>query len=627
MYNNLKKFYPRYSEKEIKNEVENFKKIYKIIVEEIKSKIGNIIDNKQIHNIENNEKELLKLLSKEFPGYNLELIKALKNQIENTSNEIKLDEIINELLEIKSRNSLIRPDYIKKVGVGEEFMKTIKSIGVIYLMKNKGIPIKDKYDNPRENPDIGNHIHNYKDWVGKKLLLTESEIDLLSIDSLENKAMPFLELAINHINKVFDGIKSENKNDLKSIYFEGIHSQEKKLSFFMLFKFYYKLELEKRKIFKKEQQNEYKNHLKQIEIGQFEIQRIIALATLYINRENTLTFQNAEEEQNFLVSKLAELGSEEMKKNYLDSNIESDNLLYNYTKKGQLYRKTKKQNNSKNRKYVISNEEGVGFKKTQLDTFELEGKTRNYRKTKEKIQLLHVGTRIRKNPFSSVEKMLRKGLSSFNEILDHKGFIFVIENYDKDLERLKKVLEYELGTLKTSWLEETESMKIAGNKHTNQEYNSMKGILKVSYKGKIIKDFFDLLGKIINIKTLYNAHSQLQILKNRNIENLDISDFEEIINYIDDKDLFKIYTDLKERFGIKKYFMEVEIQVFDKENYIKAEVDEESPAYHGKYKDVQSLETLPIYFPTEIYEGLTKKILKDDLPKTEKYKYLINNKK
>lgn len=627
MYNNLKKFYPRYSEKEIKNEVENFKKIYKIIVEEIKSKIWNIIDNKQIHNIENNEKELLKLLSKEFPWYNLELIKALKNQIENTSNEIKLDEIINELLEIKSRNSLIRPDYIKKVWVWEEFMKTIKSIWVIYLMKNKWIPIKDKYDNPRENPDIWNHIHNYKDWVWKKLLLTESEIDLLSIDSLENKAMPFLELAINHINKVFDWIKSENKNDLKSIYFEWIHSQEKKLSFFMLFKFYYKLELEKRKIFKKEQQNEYKNHLKQIEIWQFEIQRIIALATLYINRENTLTFQNAEEEQNFLVSKLAELGSEEMKKNYLDSNIESDNLLYNYTKKWQLYRKTKKQNNSKNRKYVISNEEWVWFKKTQLDTFELEWKTRNYRKTKEKIQLLHVWTRIRKNPFSSVEKMLRKWLSSFNEILDHKWFIFVIENYDKDLERLKKVLEYELWTLKTSWLEETESMKIAWNKHTNQEYNSMKWILKVSYKWKIIKDFFDLLWKIINIKTLYNAHSQLQILKNRNIENLDISDFEEIINYIDDKDLFKIYTDLKERFWIKKYFMEVEIQVFDKENYIKAEVDEESPAYHGKYKDVQSLETLPIYFPTEIYEWLTKKILKDDLPKTEKYKYLINNKK
>jgi hypothetical protein len=33
--------------------------------------------------------------------------------------------------------------------------------------------------------------------------------------------------------------------------------------------------------------------------------------------------------------------------------------------------------------------------------------------------------------------------------------------------------------------------------------------------------------------------------------------------------------------------MEVEIQIFDKENYIKAEIDEESPAYHGKYKDSQ----------------------------------------
>lgn len=627
MYSNLKKFYPRYSEKEIKNEVENFKKIYKIIIEEIKNRVWDIIENNQNQKSEINEKELLKLLSKDFPWYNLELIKALISQIENVSNEIKIDEIVNELIEKESNNALLRPDYMTKNWVWREFMKTIKCIWVIDLMKNKWIPLKDNYENPRVNPNLWNHIHNYKDWVWKKLLLTESEIDSLSIDSLENKAMPYLELAINHVRKVFEWIKSENKEDLKSIYFEWIHSQEKKLSFLMLFKFYYKLEKEKRNIYKRKLENEHKNHLKQIEIWQYEIQRIIALATLYINRENTLTFQNAEEEQNFLVSKLAELWSDEMKKNYLESCIESDNLLYNYTKKSAMYWKVKNPNATKNRKYIINSEEWKWFKKTQIDTFELEWKTRNYRKRKEKIKLLHVWTRIRKNPFSSVDKFIRKNYSSFNEILDHKWFIFVIEDYDRDLERLKKVLEYELWTLKTSWLEESESMKTAWNKDTNEEYNSMKWILKVSYKWKIIKDFFESLWKVINLKTLYSASRQLEELKKRNIENLEIWDFESILKCIDDKDLFQMYTDLKDRFWIKKYFMEVEIQIFDKENYIKAEIDEDSPAYHWKYKDAQSLETLPKYFPQTIYWETTKKVLKEDLPKTEKYKYLASNNK
>jgi hypothetical protein len=44
--------------------------------------------------------------------------------------------------------------------------------------------------------------------------------------------------------------------------------------------------------------------------------------------------------------------------------------------------------------------------------------------------------------------------------------------------------------------------------------------------------------------------------------------------------LFPLFKDLKEKFYDKKYFIEVEIQVFDKENYMKAEVDKTSPAYH-----------------------------------------------
>lgn len=72
----------------------------------------------------------------------------------------------------------------------------------------------------------------------------------------------------------------------------------------------------------------------------------------------------------------------------------------------------------------------------------------------------------------------------------------------------------------------------------------------------------------------------------------------------------------------KKYSMEVEIQIFDKQNFMKAEIDEESTAYHWKYKSTQWMETLPIYFPTEIYWDATRKVLMEELPKTERYKHL-----
>lgn len=620
MSNQLKIFFPRYSENEIKKEVEIFKKIYLVILEETKNKVENILDD-----LDDKEKKydsggkIIEKLVEAFPWYNIDLILALKNKIDNTSNDEVLDDVINELVELNSTNALIRSDYVKKEWVWSEFMKTIKSVWIIDTDKWLIGPIKNINNDPQNNPDIRNHLHNYKDWVWKKLLLSENEINEMSIDSLENKMMPYLELAINHMRKVFDWIKSENKEYLKSIYFERIHSQEKKISFFKLFKLYYNLEKEIRNIIKKWQKSIHIDHLKQIEKWQFEIQRIFALTILYINRENTLTFQNADEEQNFLIAKIAELWSDEIKWNYLDSNIENDNLLYNYTRKLDLYWKDDWKNE---KKYTFKSHTSTWYKKISLDSFEIEWKTRNYRKTKEKINLYHVWSRIIKNPFPSVEKMLRKWLSSFNEILDHKWFIFVIESYKEDLEKLKKILEYELWTLKTSWLEESENMSIAWNKNTNSEYHSMKWILKVSYKWKLIRDYFELLWKIYDINKLSEAKKELEKLKGKNYEDIDINSIEELTNIINDTGLYKVYNELKERLWNKKYFIEVEIQIFDLENYVKAEIDENSPAYHKKYKDLQSIETLPIYFPTKEYWEDIKVILRDELPMTEKYKSL-----
>jgi len=59
---------------------------------------------------------------------------------------------------------------------------------------------------------------------------------------------------------------------------------------------------------------------------------------------------------------------------------------------------------------------------------------------------------------------------------------------------------------------------------------------------------------------------------------------------------------LKNRIKKWNYNLKVEIQVFDIQNYIKAEIDPKSPAYHWTYKNNQrNLDVWPILFPAEIY--------------------------
>lgn len=634
----LKKYFPFLEEDSIKEQLDFFYKWYSSVKKDIsneleknKFKVENTIFfnkekylNNKKENIDNNipfydenkfihQKETNKLKDF-FPGYNKNLILALKNNIDLKTNEEILDEIIKNLLKNKSNFALIKTDYLSKWRNSKDFIKIAKSIWIFDKKIESVSNLKNKNLDPEKQSSAYNYRYNYKDWIWKKLLLTEEEIRENSIEYIENKIWRFIELAIDHIIKVLDSINNYKIEELKSEYFEQIHSKENKLSFFDLFKLYYKLEKEKKEYNDKP---ELKNHIKQINMWQFEIQRIFALTNSYLDRENNLTFQDSKEEQDVLISKLKELWTEELKKWYLNPIIRSDNLLYNFTNTKNLYWK------NKDWKYLFSQKNKSWYKKTKINNFTIEWRFRNYDNQKHKINLVHVWTRIRKNPFSSVEKFLRKWFSSYNQILDHKWFIFVVDKKEK-IEWLIKILECEIWTDKTSWLEETESMQIAWNNNTNSEYDSIKGILKVPYKWKLIKNFFDKLWEIIESKESIKFNKELKQLKKEWIKDSNIWKYEDLINKINDPELKKIYKDLKVKFWEKKYSMEVEIQIFDLENYIKAEIDENSPAFHWKYKDSQTLETFPIYFPKEIYWESTKNILKEELIKTEKYKHLKN---
>ena len=191
--------------------------------------------------------------------------------------------------------------------------------------------------------------------------------------------------------------------------------------------------------------------------------------------------------------------------------------------------------------------------------------------------------RVAKNWFSTLEKFLRKDHVSMKQILDEKWFMFVVDNYS-EWKKLLKILENELWTLRTSWVEEPVFMSENWNENSNSDYNSLKWILKIPYKSKKINKFFNLIEKIPWIRKM--------------------------------EKLFPLFKDLKEKFYDKKYFIEVEIQVFDKENYMKAEVDKTSPAYHWDYKVKQEIKNIPLYFPKEIYwEESLKKVIKNNLSK------------
>ena len=614
----LQKFFPIHTESQIKEEIQRFNVTYKSIKKYVNNKIEDIIseDKLLINTIESKkENEVIERLRKAYPGYNKNLIMTIKKIIDSTTKEQELGEVVNELLSQKSSFALIKPGYLDQWRNLNEFIKTAKSIWVLDEKIETFDDLTNKYKDKKNNPSVYNYEENYKDWLWKKLLLSKEEINSFSKEKIEAKMATYITLAKDHIKQVLWNIKSKNKKNLISTGFEEIHKQT---SFFELFKSYYQLEIERKKTIKKEKYENQEDHLNQIRMWQYEIQRIFALTNLYMSREYNLTFQNAKEEQDLLISKLADLGSSERKEKYLDSEIKNDNPLYNYTINEDKYWNKDSETN----KYIFSNNELKWNKQIVFSTFQIEWKYRNYDSKKQIIDILHVGTRIRKNAFSSAEKILRKSLSSYNEILDHKWFIFVINNYDEDLKKLLRILESELWSHKTSWLEETESMQTAWNENTNSEYKSMKWILKVSYKWKLIKEFFWLLWNIIESKQIKQFKNELDWLKKKWIDNSNIWQYKHLIEQIDNPQVQKYYKDLKEKFWEKKYSMEVEIQIFDKQNYMKAEIDENSTAYHWKYKSTQWMETLPIYFPTEIYWDAIKKVLMEELPKTERYKYL-----
>lgn len=482
-----------------------------------------------------------------------------------------------------------------------EFYKTFASIGI---NSDNFVSSCDLKNMSNDEYSYRNYEDNYKMWLWKKLFLTKSEIKSKSIEDIDNLASNFISLALQHIQHDYRKIPHKQQWLVESEYFSYIHDLAEKKTVWDYLKLLLDLEkrrkalLEEQKL-KPESSINFEWALNEIKKAKFEIQRVLWLALLYIDREKTHAHQHTKEDTDFIIKKLEEI----IKPTGINNNrIDGWKPLYHLTHDTTHYWHKNNQ-----WEYVFSSHSHSGNEKIIFSWLTISGKYREFSKTKKEIPILHSCFRDQKGAYSSVTKLLRKKLTSFEEIPDNKWFLFVVNDF-KEGEALLKIIGNELGTLQSSWIEEPEYMQKAWNEDTNSCYNSLKGRIKIPYKGLLIKSFFTLIDDLLKGITLNKESAQkLKALLSSLDEKEDIPDtilaeVEKIIETSQpNQDFRKTFNDLKSKFKNKEYNIIIEIQIFDIQNYMKAEIDTESLAHHDHYKDRQFAKSLPILFPPDIY--------------------------
>lgn len=528
-----------------------------------------------------------------------EIKKLLEYDLSKNKDKLKFDRKIEKVLSRTSESKIFRVQNEERYI--NEFLKTFVAIWINddEIDYRKLQEIKESDEKSYKNYRI-----NYKNWLWKKLMLGKEDRKQKSVEDIEGMATEYITFAIVHIRKFMDLFENYEAENLKSEFFETIHSTWKgQKTVYEYIEMIFDLEKSKKEILKKDEYfknpSRYEDILKNIEIWKFEIQRLLWLALLYLDREKNHVHQHIEEDISFIVWKLLEIVPETQKNESVNLKTRVDRPLYPYVKTHHIYWK-KWQN-----WYIYSDTPKKWFNPLKMDSLLISWEYRDYKKNKVDVSLKHIAVRGKKSWYSSIEKLIRKWFSSFNEILDHKWFIFVVDNFS-EWEKLLRIIENKLWTLRSSWIEEPKSMKeLWWNNFTSSDYDCMKWVIKIPYKWKLIKYFFDELDSHMDLlnwwlkKSFDELRKKINWIDIENDENID--SIEQMFSSLDDKRIYNIYNELKAKFNEKSYNIEVEIQIFDMENYLKAEIDANSRAYHGKYKMRQLTENIPIYFPEALY--------------------------
>lgn len=435
------------------------------------------------------------------------------------------------------------------------------------------------------------NIDTYKQWLWGILSLSKAEIEKFSQERIDLKANQLLSLAINHITRYFVGWEMKVgwvlSKKFRSSYFSEIHALwDKQKVAYDLMKLYFKYWSKRRKrekILERAQKNpditeetklSIKQEIQNLIMAQFEIQRIFALAVLYNDREKNHTNQNLELDKAFLMHKIWEITE-------INNEIQSDDSTdWLNTVKNNVYIKR-----TTDWTYLINDKEAEeSIWPTVFNSTTLVWNIDFYSKEQTRVNIRHIEVRNIKDADSAVDKIIMKWLSSFSQILDQKWIIIVVDDY-KDADNVEMILSNMLWTWETSW---TEPLIFSWqlNDQTSSSYKVKKWIMKVVYWAEAIRKKINELETLL--KRLKNKTSRA-FSKNIDIRRA-IYEISALIDY---------FKKLAEKWTLN---LEMEVQIFDMQNYIKAEVDEESPAFHWDYKErKQILEAFPKLFPTEIY--------------------------
>lgn len=557
--------------------------------------INNLLKEKSPDEIE----AILSLLRWDFSKEALDVLENNKFDSQEKTKEEKIQDYLKKAKKARHDYPFLRPLVNEKSTKARDLYKTFWSIWVNKPSNSSSLDLEDnEYGYERH---FDNHLTNYKIWLWKKLFLSKDFIDEKSVEDIDNIALHYLDRAINHVNIFYSNFTPETRTLLKSQYFEQIHNWEGKKTIFGLIKFFKQLK-NREYILKREFQNNkrgwinYENVFKELNIAFWEIQRILALCLLYIDREKNQNYQHTPEDIDYIVKKLEKVTSNTILN---DWTINPESPLYHITNSWNYY-----WNKNQDWIYEINEENIEGSRLVKLESFDFVGRIRPYEKTKSKVSAYHILSRMKKLPYSSVDKVIRKNLTTFNQIMDNKWFMIVVKNFE-EWKKLIKILENEIWTWETSYIEEVVFMNKDWNKNTNSHYNCLKATMKIPYKGKLIKQFFEMLEQHFksNAWLMMKIRELKKACEEKNWDSIDYKQVEKLIwdEISNSKLLRETYTNLKNKFRKKEYNIEIEIQIFDIQNYFKAEVDEESPAYHGHYKKRQVLDALMYNCPIWIY--------------------------
>lgn len=250
-----------------------------------------------------------------FPDETTEIKKDLQRKIQKIGDIGTLKKIcsileddVDTLIEIKTKGRLeealkTRPQYrLLWANLGNDFKRSIGETAVAIGI-NKPSSVHNK---PHENiPHYTEYDKNYINWLGKKLNFHSSELENMTVEEIDAIAHEYLEYAVEHVLSLLQSsIPVPEQRHFKSQYFDTIHNLRDIPTVREYFTLYYEIEKEKKRYI---QQNIGQDGIRNCEMAQYEIQRILALSYQYRELEQNHKYLHLEEDTNYIVEKFKEL--------------------------------------------------------------------------------------------------------------------------------------------------------------------------------------------------------------------------------------------------------------------------------------------------------------------------------